>query len=343
MTTPTWEDLRERLLTEPSGTLHASIQWEDGEAPPLFFMNGHYTWGPGPRNLGRKGESSDEPVQIEVWRHGRRLRVERNGVPVHITDGTRTWDFWEDAHRPVLISRETASWSGAMAYRGEAQWLINGLPAIGWTEDDVRPDAAIEGDSIAGRSAWAFTLRGVRVVVDQESLHTMSLHTGGSTFGERFVDPEIGLPVDEELFSWSGPIQTERSRQKAWSKTRAQRLEEAKHRHRDWLLANVVESEDDLVNLPVTVDLTPTRVPVRREEAGEFRASAENMSLIRVLPDSELRHEEDTNAHRWSAQGFNWELLPQDSGIELGRQGISEVWEQLHPGVPASNYRAPGE
>ncbi len=59
-----------------------------------------------------------------------------------------------------------------------------------------------------------------------------------------------------------------------------------------------------------------------------------------IHPDS--RYEEHADAHRWSAQGYKWQLYLFDD-LTLGREGIQDVWNQLHPGEPVTDYRPPGQ
>lgn len=153
--------------------------------------------------------------------------------------------------------------------------------------------------------------------------------------------PEISQPLDDDLFTWTGPVVTARERQKAREREKERKKLEMTRRNREWFVDNVVESEPDLESLPVTLDLTPTAVPRRNDVTGEFEASGRNMALSRHLPDTDFRCEEHVDAHRWTAQGYKWQLhLWED--YTLGGEGIQDVWNQLHPGEPVTDYRPPG-
>ncbi|OLT54913.1 hypothetical protein BJF89_01400 [Corynebacterium sp. CNJ-954] len=332
MSTVDWEDLRARLVGTPDSTLHARVQWDDGEAASIPFMGPYYRWGPGPRCMGTDEAGGAQPASLELWRHGRKIRVERNGRPYYISDGSQAWFFREDHARPLVVAGATASYGGALVYSGEAQWLVLPPPAAHWTDDNIQPDGPVEEDSVEGRSSWSFVISGIRVWIDQASLHVLALQLDGSTYREKLVAPEIGQPLDDDLFTWTGPVVTARERKKL-EKTRG---------NRQWFVDNVVESESELESLPVTLDLTPTAVPRRNDVTGEFEARGPNMALSRHLPDTDFRCEEHVDAHRWTAQGYHWQLHLCDD-LTLGREGIQDVWNQLHPGEEVTGYRPPGQ
>lgn len=337
-----WEDLLTRLVGTPDSTLHARVQWDEGEVSSFPFMGPYYQWGPGPRRVKVDEEGQHRPATLEVWRHGRKVRVEEDGHPSYITDGTRAWDFREDVSRPVLLTSETVSYPGAMVYSGEAQWLVLPPPAAYWSDEDMQADGPVEEDSVEGGKSWSFVISGVRVWIDQASLHVLALQFDGSTYREKLVDPEIGQSLDDDLFTWNGPVVSAREQQKARGREKERKkLEQTRH-NRQWFVDNVVASESDLESLPVTLDLTPTAMPRRNDVTGEFLAFGDNLRLSRRLPNTDFRYEEHADAHRWSAQGYKWQLYLFDE-LTLGREGIQEVWNQLHPGEPVTDYRPPGQ
>lgn len=337
-----WEDLRARLVGTPDSTLHAQVQWDDGEAASIPFMGPYYQWGPGPRCMDTDEAGNLQPASLELWRYGRKIRVERNGLPYYISNGSQAWFFREDHARPVVVSGATASYGGALDYSGEAQWLVLRPPAAKWADDDVQLEGHVGKDVVEERSTWTFVISGIRVWIDQASLHVLALQFDGSTYREKLVAPDIGQPINDDLFTWNGPVVTAREQQKARDREKERKKLERSRRNRQWFVDNIVENESDLESLPVTLDLTPTALPRRNDVTGEFEASGPNMALSRHLPDTDFRCEDHADAHRWTAEGYNWQLCLCDD-LTLGREGIQDVWNQLHPGEPVTDYRPPGQ
>lgn len=334
---PTWEELRTRFTGVRDTTLHAHIRWDDGDAPDLMFFNGSYPWGPGLQAT-VADDGRRRPVDLELWSDGRKVRVEKDGQPYYISNGDQAWFFRDDPARPDVVFRASMSHGRAMDYSGEAQWLVHPVPAFRWIDEDVQPEGSVEEYVLGGRTAWTFVVSGIRAWIDQESLHVLALQFDGSTYRERLVSPEIGEPVDDSLFTWTGPVVTPWERRQADQEKEDRKKQEKAERSRQWFVDTAAAEESELRSVPVTLDLTPTAVPVYREDTGEFRAYGDNVTLSRHLPDTELQYEDNRYAHRWTAQGYIWQL---NVGPELclGRKGIEEVWDQLHPGEPVTDYR----
>jgi hypothetical protein len=337
-----WEELRNRLLSEQRTTIHACVAWDDGDVPAMSFMGSHYRWGPGPRCMASDDDGEPRPAVLEFWRQGRKVRVEVSGRPVYITDGVQVWDFRGDAARPVVLTARTVSFARALDYSGAAQWLVRRPPAGRWIDDDVRPETPVDEDVLEGRSTWTFVIGETRVWVDTVSLHVLALQSVGSTYREKTVAPDIGVPLDDDLFTWGGPTTSPRDHRKSREAERERKKRQRIAGIRRWFVENVVEDDSDLEALPVTVDLTPTSVPRVSEETGEFVARGDDMELSRHIPGSDFRYEEDRAAHRWSALGYDWQLILW-AEVVLGRAGIEEVWDQLHPGAEVTSYRPPGQ
>ncbi|MGV0867851.1 hypothetical protein [Corynebacterium kalidii] len=337
-----WEELRNRLLSERRTTIHACVAWDDGDVPAMSFMGSHYRWGPGPRCMASDDDGEPRPAVLEFWRQGRKVRVEVSGRPVYITDGVQVWDFRGDAARPVVLTARTVSFARALDYSGAAQWLVRRPPAGRWIDDDVRPETPVDEDVLEGRSTWTFVIGETRVWVDTVSLHVLALQSVGSTYREKTVAPDIGVPLDDDLFTWGGPTTSPRDHRKSREAERERKKRQRIAGIRRWFVENVVEDDSDLEALPVTVDLTPTSVPRVSEETGEFVARGDDMELSRHIPGSDFRYEEDRAAHRWSALGYDWQLILW-AEVVLGRAGIEEVWDQLHPGAEVTSYRPPGQ
>lgn len=64
------------------------------------------------------------------------------------------------------------------------------------------------------------------------------------------------------------------------------------------------------------------------------------MRMSRTLPGTGFRCEVLAGAHRWSSQGYDWQL-PLGEDLTLGREGIEQDWNQLHPDEVVTNYRPP--
>lgn len=97
----------------------------------------------------------------------------------------------------------------------------------------------------------------------------------------------------------------------------------------------------DLSLVAVTLELTPTSVPVHDDVTGEFRAYGEGFSLHRTRrADSRGKtsmNDPSAELHRWSTPDFDWELTV-GGLVSVDRAGMTVLWEQLHSGVPVDRY-----
>ncbi|WP_420098865.1 hypothetical protein [Corynebacterium sp.] len=162
-------------------------------------MKGRHPWGPGPsfidvisRTLG-----TSHAAELEVWRDGNMLRVEKNQRPLYISDGESVWDFRDNPTRPYLGT------PADLRYACEAQWLIQPPPIARWGGSDEDP-VDVYNDQIEGCDAWHLIVEGVRGWIDRETSHLLALGDVDSSYREYYAAPDIGSDLDRELFSWDG-------------------------------------------------------------------------------------------------------------------------------------------
>jgi len=154
-------------------------------------------------------------------------------------------------------------------------------------------------------------------------------------FQNRSVAPDVSLrDVLQARFDGGGPEVTAEEPAELWRLCRQEKEELARTR----MLAHIVS---DLSPVPVTLDLTPTAVPVHDDVTGEFSAYGEDFSLTRSRRVESMgktdMNDPSSELHRWSTPDFDWELTVSDM-VSVSRAGIEVLWSQLHPGVPVDRY-----
>ncbi len=338
--TTTWDEIRRRLVSIPRSTLHARVRWDGRRSSRWDYVNGRYPWGPGPsfidvtnRTLGTLHASD-----LEVWRDGPMLRVEKNRYPLYITDGESVWDFQDNPRRPQLGT------PGDLRYSCEAQWLILPPPAAQWDISDQHT-TDVYNEQIEGRDAWEITVGGVRVWIDCETFYLLALGDVDSGYREYFAAPDIGSELDPGLFTWDGDVIPAEDLERRRKLAQSRKQEDKRQRSREWLLDNVVAdpmADEAFLPLPVTIDLTPTSVPHHNDTTGEFTAVCDGFSLGRRLRGTRDRLPAAPYTYFWTTTRYDWELSLLD-GVTLTDQGIQDVWNQLHPGEPVTDYRPPGQ
>ncbi|MGJ0182870.1 hypothetical protein [Corynebacterium glyciniphilum] len=267
------------------------------------------------------------------------LRVEKNRYPLYITDGESVWDFQDNPRRPQLGT------PGDLRYSCEAQWLIlPPPPAAQWDISDQHT-TDVYNEQIEGRDAWEITVGGVRVWIDCETFYLLALGDVDSGYREYFAAPDIGSELDPGLFTWDGDVIPAEDLERRRKLAQSRKQEDKRQRSREWLLDNVVAdpmADEAFLPLPVTIDLTPTSVPHHNDTTGEFTAVCDGFSLGRRLRGTRDRLPAAPYTYFWTTTRYDWELSLLD-GVTLTDQGIQDVWNQLHPGEPVTDYRPPGQ
>lgn len=127
MDTIEWNELLAVLVGYPSDTLHATLEIR-GRGDP----EAHY----------------------EVWRQGRKLRVEMNGAPAHICDGETRWSFREAAAGEGAEGRPVRQDAGTTQYLGPAQGLCAPRQSQDWQQNDFTvPEGAVTVEDFQGGTA----------------------------------------------------------------------------------------------------------------------------------------------------------------------------------------------
>jgi len=144
-----------------------------------------------------------------VWIDGDKVRLEHEGSPVLVTDGRQTWHFRADA-APLLVPRRSES-------HGDGREL-----AFRRTEQDVelfdfgQPLGPFVPVEHLGRPAWSFAFWPPRskpaqmhVVVDAATGLVLHQHFADTEHHVEWVELDEVDTQPAELFTWSGPAQTE--------------------------------------------------------------------------------------------------------------------------------------
>lgn len=164
-----WNELLPILLGYPSDSLHATL-----------VMRG----------------DGDSDVRYEVWRQGRKLRVEKDGSPDYICDGGTTWSFEEATGVQGSDGRPVASDARKAVYCGPAQGLCAPRRSSDWQGSDfTTPEGPVTVEEFQGRDCWTVALKApprkagpLRMWVDRDS---------GYPLGEVNESSEAGGAMDD--------------------------------------------------------------------------------------------------------------------------------------------------
>ncbi|MBF6288710.1 hypothetical protein [Nocardia cyriacigeorgica] len=319
----TWLEVLTALTTVPRIPLRGTVREVRAEKPAGFGWAGH-------------ADQMVVPVGdgCRVWRHGDRLRVEReDGALVFITDGARAWDFTVDAKRPRTGAVDR------VIYLGPNQFLVQRRSAADWQGNDfTRPAGEVEEIEFAGRRCWTVELapppvkpHPLRIWVDIESGHMLGFHSEAGGQGARFVDPVVGADVDDSLFHWDGPVYTPQQYQQLLEEQRA-----AVQREQAGWFAETVTSAPLTARVPV--DFTPESVPFRDPETGAFDAHSRRTLLSRRPRTAEGWTPRWGALHYvWSTPQWDWAAAVIDA--DLDDEAVAQLQQQLHPGEPVDRQR----
>ncbi|WP_314344635.1 hypothetical protein [Corynebacterium variabile] len=286
-----WITLRTRLSGYPELSLHGHL------GGPGDFGDGEY----------REGHT-------EIWRQGRRLRVEVDGAPEFLCDGETSWSMEPTRHLTGLAGTPVAAPAGKLIYHGDARTFVHPREDRDWSgEDFTRPVGKIIAERFRGRDCWTVELKAprrkigpLRMWIDQESGYLLGEdNEHPDAVGSRawIEDPEIGVPLDDALFVWDGPTVTPEEVEAAQT---------ADHRglevsQRAWFREHIA---DGPLRIPATVDLSPAQCSYR--EDGTFVAGNDGIIVRSEDTGSEVGYSYDIT---WTEDGFRTTVWFQNRSV----------------------------
>ncbi|AHW63811.1 Hypothetical protein CGLY_06830 [Corynebacterium glyciniphilum AJ 3170] len=279
-----WNELLPILLGYPSDSLHATL-----------VMRG----------------DGDSDVRYEVWRQGRKLRVEKDGSPDYICDGETTWSFEEATGVQGSDGRPVASDARKAVYCGPAQGLCAPRRSSDWQGSDfTTPEGPVTVEEFQGRDCWTVALKApprkagpLRMWVDRDSgypLGEVNESSEAGDYGRWFESPEIGIPLDDSLFTWDGPSLTQSERHELIAKE----LEVLRKTGVEWFVDNIMSGS---LTASAIVDIAPQ--DIGRRDGGGFLARSEGAyySMTRRGGEAAVGDDGDHDAIvRWSTAGYDW-------------------------------------
>lgn len=319
-----WVEVLRALTTPNDAPLHGTIREDPGsQRDPVTFTTSAYR----PMFV----RAVDDCI---VWLHGPATRVEYDGAPVFITDGTTAWDFTPDPQRPLIGP------SDRVHYFGKNQFLIKRRSAAEWAGDDfTRPTGPITEETFVDRRCWTVELapperkpHPMRIWVDIETGRILGYRVDAVGVGAHYVDLTVGEPIDSSIFAWSGPTQTQRERQDELRR----RSDDLKRRQAQWF-ADTVTAVPPIARVPV--DFTPTTMPVKDEATGAFEGYNEHTMLARNprSPDGSWAPRWGPLHYVWSTPDWDWAAAMNEVAID--DDTVHALQNILHPGVPVDRQR----
>lgn len=271
---------------------------------------------------------------VRIWRDRSRVRVESlDGQPLFITDGETAWNFEGPGQPPLQGS------ANSVRYLGTGRDLLFNRPAHEWVGSRyTRPTGPVGARDFLGRHCWTVDLaphrheEGTRtLVVDAESGAVLQQGNETAGFHVSYIELTVGEPVDPDLFTWSGPVQTFENRQREYAAER----ESERASRTDWFRANVT---DRPLSARVLVDLDIAETHTVDPETGAFEATLGSGATTGILARRQrsnrpwnLRWPGDV--HRWSTDEFDWAVVVHQ--VELDADALAELQASLHPGETA--------
>ncbi|MBY6687469.1 hypothetical protein HQ305_19740 [Rhodococcus sp. BP-149] len=269
-----------------------------------------------------------------VWLRGASTRVEYDGRPVFVTDGTTAWDFTPDPERPLMgpVNR--------VHYFGKNQFLIRRRTAAEWAGTDfTSPTGPIDEVRFLERDCWTVELapppgkpHPMRIWVDIETGRILGHQIDLLEIGARYVDVTVGEPLDDGLFTWTGPTQTHEERQRDLQR----RGDEARRQQAEWFAASVTGTP---VVARVPVDFTPTTVPFRDDETGAFEGHNDQTMIARSP-----RSADGSWSPRWGPLHYVWSTPEWDWAAAMMQCDIDDdtvhtLQSILHPDASVDRQR----
>ncbi|WP_312775889.1 hypothetical protein [Corynebacterium variabile] len=275
---------------------------------PELSLHGH---------LGGSGDFGDgvsRERHTEIWRQGRRLRVEVDGAPEFICDGETAWSMEPTRHLTGLAGTPVAAPAGKLIYHGDARTFVHPREDRDWSGDDfIRPEEAAIAERFQGRDCWTVALKAprrkvgpLRIWVDQESgylLGEVNEHPDAAGAQAWIEGSEINVPLDDALFVWDGPTVTPEEVEAA--QTADHRALEVSQRA--WFREHIA---DGPLRIPATVDLSPAQCSYR--EDGTFVAGNDGIIVRSEDTGSEVGYSYNIT---WTEDGFRTTVWFQNRSV----------------------------
>lgn len=281
------------------------------------------------------------PGGVRLYRWGRRSRIESmDGDLLFVTDGDTAWYFTSDPQRPRCTDLRNVQ------FYGPGRELVITPPVSRWVGDHhARPTGPVTDLDCLGRRCWSVDLApresramprpSLRLVVDADSGAVLEQHSGDGVTGATYTDVTVGSPIDPALFTWNGPVVTDRE-----SRALAGRGDPQWDESMQWFHENITAEP---IYVPVLMDFTPPLIDLRDRESGAFSASLGPNNgfgqhagwLIRRPRSKEpWKVKVKANGHQvaWSTEDFDWAC--HISPGTLDQTAIAILQQQLHPGDP---------
>ncbi|MGN0094733.1 MAG: hypothetical protein ACI38U_01590 [Corynebacterium sp.] len=289
-----WNELLPVLLGYPSASFHAVLETRGDREPD---------------------------VRYEVWRQGRKLRVEKDGLPDYVCDGETLWSFEEVAGVEGSDARPVASDARKALYCGPAQGLCAPRRSSDWQGSDfTTPEGPVTVEEFQGRDCWTVALKApprkvgpLRIWVDRDSgypLGEVNESPEAKGYEQWFESPEIGIALDDSLFTWEGPSITKAELEDR----RHQSLQALEESQMQWFRENVLATR---LTVSSTVDLSPEQM--RIEEGSVYGGTPGVFRFERTAVDQQQeapRREADvvwrSGDHSWRVTFLSPEVIVDD-------------------------------
>ncbi|WP_404315881.1 outer membrane lipoprotein carrier protein LolA [Prescottella equi] len=320
-----WSEVLAALSDGPDLPLRGTIRELGAPAKPdrVLFA------GEGPPIVVRPGNG------CRIWRDGGRLRIEHpDGRPIFITDGARAWQFTaDDGQRPRTDALDR------VRFLGLNQHLVRRRTPAEWAGEDLtHPFGAVADTEVAGRRCWTVELAPpadeaglLRVWVDTEAGYVLRFRAEPSGQESQYVDLAVGEQLDDELFTWDGPVFTPEEYEQILRERRHVREQE----QLEWFTETIAPSP---ITARAQVDFSPTWVPFLNPETGAFDASGHPTMLARRPRRTESWLPPWGTVHYvWSTPQWDWAAAVFDA--ELDDEAISQLQQQLHAGDTVDRQR----
>lgn len=237
--------------------------------------------------------------------------MEKDGSPEYICDGETIWSFLDIEYLPETDRHPVAACVGTLPYYGRVQSLCGPREPHDWEGADFTvPDGPVIVEEFQGRECWTVALKApprkvgpLRIWVDRDTgypLGEMNESPEAEGYGQWFESPEIGIPLDDSLFTWDGPSLMQSERQELIEKE----LEALRKNGVEWFVDNVMSGS---LTASAVVDIAPQ--DIGRRDGGGFLARSEGAyySMTRRGGETAVGDDGDHDTVvRWSTADYDW-------------------------------------
>ncbi|HIW91209.1 MAG TPA: hypothetical protein H9870_06075 [Candidatus Corynebacterium avicola] len=309
-----WETLRDILMQRPEMSLHGVVE--------------------------ARGKFAEEEPPVEIWRQGPRVRVEDDGTPVFISDGTTVWDFDSTNRVNKLSGTPLTGPADENGYWGPFQTYAKPRDSWDWWSgsDYDQPVSAVTIQNFRDRDCWTValqdpssTLGPLRLWVDQESGYLVGMASEKPEDGDTahwIADLDIGASLSADLFTWDGPTVTKDEVDAARSRqTKARQDEELA-----WFRRHVTEAS---LRVPARLNLPP--LPEDIDPDGTF-STRNNTALVRRVSEADWVNVMQPKLKllswiSWSNDDFRTGVLILNAAV-VHDDGLRDALQQHYAGQP---------